>query len=50
MIFQVVPGERIKNLDQSVMENEKECGQENESPCGGKGKKCKKMTKKEEEK
>ena len=28
------------------MENENECSQENESPCGSKGKKCKKTDKK----
>ena len=32
------------------MENENECSQENESPCGSKGKKCKKTDKKKRRK
>ena len=32
------------------MENKNECSQENESPCGSKGKKCEKNDKKREEK
>ena len=30
------------------MENENKCSRENVSPCGSKGKECKKMTKKKE--